>query len=204
MKLLHLDSSILGNNSISRKLSAKIVNRFQKANPEAEIIYRDLAENTIPHLSGGYLAAVQSPAGPHEPDIQHDLALSSAVLEEFLAVDIVVIGVAFYNFTIPSQLKAWIDRIVVAGKTFRYSEKGSEGLVSNKRAVLAISRGGFYGVDSPTYDFEHAESYMRAVLSFIGIQNPEIIAVDGVAVGPEHLETALKSADARINNLSVE
>ena len=112
------------------------------------------------------------------------------MLEEFLAADIVVLGAPMYNFTIPSQLKAWIDRILVAGKTFKYSAQGVEGLAGNKRVIVAISRGGFYGPGTPAAVGEHLETYLRWVFGFIGIQNPEFISADGIQVGPEHREKA--------------
>ena len=123
------------------------------------------------------------------------------MLAEFLAADIVVIGAPMYNFTIPSQLKAWIDRILVAGKTFKYGENGPQGLAGNKRVIVAISRGGFYGADTPAALGEHLETYLRWVFGFIGIANPEFILADGIQVGPEHREKALTSALAAATNL---
>jgi FMN-dependent NADH-azoreductase len=116
------------------------------------------------------------------------------VLEEFLAADIVVVGAPMYNFTIPSQLKAWIDRILVAGKTFRYSAQGVEGLAGNKRVIVAVSRGGYYGPGTPMAALEHLETYLRSVFAFIGIDNPEFISADGIQVGPEHREKAVADA----------
>src|ERR1700721_3677324 len=147
MKLLHLDSSILGGNSASRKLSAAIVDQLTNATPGLDIVSRDLALQPLSHLSGEHLAAAQG-AVPESPAIQKDIAASQAALEEFLAADIVVIGAPMYNFGIPSQLKAWIDRIAVAGKTFRYTEKGPEGMAGGKQVVIASSRGGQYS-DGP-------------------------------------------------------
>jgi FMN-dependent NADH-azoreductase len=126
--------------------------------------------------------------------VQKDLAASQAVLEEFLAADIVVIGAPMYNFTLPTQLKAWIDRIVVAGKTFRYGAAGAEGLAGNKQVVVAISRGGFYGAGTPAAAMEHLETYLRGVFGFIGVTNLEIIVAEGLAVGPQQRETAMQNA----------
>src|SRR5258705_1623268 len=147
MKLLHIDSSVLGPHSVSRQVSAAIVDRLRRTSPGLEIVYRDLSLTPLAHLSGWHLAAAQG-AVP-EPALQHDLAAGQAVLDEFLAADIVVLGAPMYNFTIPSQLKAWIDRILVAGKTFKYGAGGAEGLARNKRVLVAISRGGFYGAWTP-------------------------------------------------------
>jgi FMN-dependent NADH-azoreductase len=116
------------------------------------------------------------------------------MLEEFIAADIVVIGAPMYNFTIPSQLKAWIDRILVAGKTFKYSDKGVEVLVGGKRIIIAVSRGNFYGVGAPAAAYEHAETYLRHVFGFIGIADIYIIVAEGTQVGPEHREKAVAGA----------
>jgi FMN-dependent NADH-azoreductase len=193
MRLLHLDSSILGANSASRQLSAAAVERFRKQVPGLEVTYRDLAAEPLSHLSGEHLAAGQG-ATPESQAVQKDLAASQAVLEAFLAADIVVIGAPMYNFTLPSQLKAWIDRIVVAGKTFRYGAAGPEGLAGSKHVVVAVSRGGFYGAGAPAAAMEHLESYLRGVFGFIGVTNPEIIVAEGLMIGPEQREKAMRGA----------
>lgn len=193
MKLLHIDASILGGNSVSRQLSAAAVERLRKTTPDLDVTYRDISATPLSHLTGEHLAAAHG-ATPETPAVRDDLAASAAALEDFLAADVVVIGAPMYNFTIPSQLKAWIDRILVAGKTFKYSEKGVEGLAGNKRVIVAVSRGGFYGADTPAAAGEHLETYLRWVFGFIGITNVEIIAADGVQVGPEQREKALAGA----------
>ena len=192
MKLLHLDSSVLGPHSVSRQVSAAIVDRLRQATPGLDIGYRDLTQTPLAHLSGLHLAASQGAAPA--PSLQPDLAAGQAMLEEFLAADIVVIGAPMYNFTIPSQLKAWIDRILVAGKTFKYGPQGVEGLAGNKRVIVAISRGGIYGAGTPAAVGEHLETYLRWVFGFIGIANPEFISADGIQVGPEHREKAVADA----------
>jgi len=192
MKLLHIDSSVLGPHSVSRQVSAAIVDRLRQATPGLDIVYRDLTSTPLAHLSGPHLAAAQG-AVP-EAALLPDIAASQAVLEEFLAADIVVLGAPMYNFTIPSQLKAWIDRIVVAGKTFKYDAAGVRGLAGNKRVIIAVSRGGFYGPDTPMAAFEHLETYLRGVFGFIGVKNLEFIAADGIQVGPEHREKAVAGA----------
>ncbi|MGP9811129.1 FMN-dependent NADH-azoreductase [Rhodopseudomonas sp. NSM] len=192
MKLLHIDSSVLGPHSVSRQVSAAIVDRLRQAHSGLTVTYRDLTAEPLRHLSGPHLAAAQG-AAP-EPSLQSDLAAGQAVLDEFLAADIAVIGAPMYNFTIPSQLKAWIDRILVAGKTFKYGPTGVDGLAAGKRVIIAVSRGGFYGADTPMAVGEHLESYLRFVFGFIGIADPEIISADGIQLGPEHREKALASA----------
>ena len=192
MKLLHLDSSVLGPHSVSRQVSAAIVDRLRQATPSLEVVYRDLTQTPLAHLSGSHLAAAQGAPAPAE--LGPDLAASAAALDEFLAANTVVIGAPMYNFTIPSQLKAWIDRILVAGKTFKYGAAGPEGLAGGKRVIVAISRGGYYGAGSPAAALEHLESYLRGVFGFMGIHDPEFIIADGIQVGPEHREKALAGA----------
>src|SRR5438445_4249352 len=192
MKLLHIDSSALGPHSVSPQVSAAIVDRLRRTTPGLEIVYRDLTSTPLAHLSGSHLAAAQG-AAP-EAALQQDLAAGQAVLDEFLAADIVVLGAPMYNFTIPSQLKAWIDRILVAGKTFKYGPQGAEGLAGNKRVIVAISRGGLYAWGTPAAVGEHLETYLRWVFGFIGVTGPEFISADGIQVGPEHREKAVADA----------
>jgi len=199
-KLLHIDSSVLGPHSVSRQVSAAIVDRLRQTTPGLEITYRDLTTVPLAHLSGAHLAAAQGMI-PADPTVQQDLATAQAVLAEFLATDIVVIGAPMYNFSIPSQLKAWIDRIVVAGKTFKYDAHGPEGLAGNKRVVIAVSRGGYYGADTPMAALEHLETYLRGIFGFIGVTALEFIAADGIQVGPEHREKALAGALEAVSHL---
>jgi FMN-dependent NADH-azoreductase len=192
MKLLHLDSSVLGPHSVSRQVSAAIVGRLRKTHPGLDVTYRDLTATPLAHLTGAHLAAGRGAAA--DASLREDIAAGETVLKEFLAADIVVLGAPMYNFTIPSQLKAWIDRILVAGETFKYSAAGVEGLAGNKRVIVAISRGGFYGAGTPAAVGEHLETYLRWVFGFIGVKNPEFISADGIQVGAEHREKAVASA----------
>ena len=185
MKLLHIDSSILGDAAASRPVTAAIVDRLKRSAPDLEVAYRDLAAAPLPHLTLAHL--------PSDQDASPDQAESQAALDDFLAADIVVIGAPMYNFTIPSQLKAWIDRILIAGKTFRYTENGPEGLAGDKRVVIAVSRGGLYGADTPAAAAEHAESYLRAAFGFIGVE-PEFIIAEGLKLSPEHHQAAVEKA----------
>jgi FMN-dependent NADH-azoreductase len=199
-KLLHIDSSVLGPHSVSRQLSAAIVDRLRLATPGLQVSYRDLAVTPLTHLSGAHLAAAQGASTP-SADIAQELATGQLVLDEFLAADIVVLGAPMYNFTIPSQLKAWIDRIVIAGKTFKYDAQGPQGLAGDKRVIVAISRGGFYGAGMPTAALEHLESYLRGIFGFIGVRELEFISADGIQIGPEHREKALAGALQAVTNL---
>lgn len=200
MNLLHLDSSILGPHSVSRSLSASVVDQLRQKVPGLRVTYRDLAAEPIPHLSGPYVAATRGGVDvPPNAALSEDLALGETVMQEFLAADIVVIGVAFYNFSISSQLKAWIDRIAIAGKTFRYTESGQlQGLAGNKRVILTVARGGFYGDGSPAQAMEHAETYLRSAFSFIGVTDLDVIEANGLKVGAEQREMAIAQAEQRI------
>ena len=184
MKLLHIDASILVDDSISRQVSAAIVVRLRQDIPGLEVRDRDLAAEPLPHLSGADLPG---------------LSAGDETLDEFLDADIVVIGAPMYNFSIPSQLKAWLDRILVAGKTFRYTEQGVEGLVPDKRVIIAVSRGGL-GPEMASSGAEHVETYLRAVFGFIGI-DLEVIVAEGIKLGVEQRDEALNEALQAVSNL---
>lgn len=201
MKLLHVDFSILGASSVSRTLSAGIVEKLARTITALEITYRDLAAEPVPHLSGAYLAAGSMEPGAHEPALQRDLALGEAVLEEFLAADIVVIGAPMYNFTISTQLKAWIDRLAVAGRTFRYTANGPQGLAGGKRIVVASSRGGFYGAGTALAAIDHQEPYLKTIFGFFGITDIDHVRAEGIATGNEQRARALDAARQEITRL---
>lgn len=192
MKLLHIDSSVLGPNSVSRQVTAAIANRLAEAHPGLSVTHRDLAADPLPHLSGAHLAAAQGV--DVDSATRAEVAANAAVLDEFLGADTVVIGAPMYNFTIPTQLKAWIDRISVAGKTFKYSAAGVEGLAGGKRVIIAVSRGNVYGVDTPNAAYEHTETYLRSLFGFFGITDIEIIPADGIGFGPEQRKKSISDA----------
>ncbi|HEX2526748.1 MAG TPA: NAD(P)H-dependent oxidoreductase [Geminicoccus sp.] len=201
MKLLHVDSSILGESSVSRALSAELVHKLARTIPGLEIRYRDLAAEPVPHLSGAYLAGASIEAADRAPELQQDLALGSELLEEFLAADIVVIGAPMYNFSISSQLKAWLDRLAVVGKTFRYTGNGPEGLAGGKRMVVASSRGGFYAGTSLDA-IEHQESYLKAFFGFLGIDDIQFVRAEGIALGAEQRTRSVEAARQEITLLA--
>jgi FMN-dependent NADH-azoreductase len=201
MKLLHLDSSILGRNSVTRTLSAEIVAHETALNPGLEIVYRDLAADEARHLSGAHLAA-KSGTAVEDAALGGDLARGAAWLDELFAADILVVGAPMYNFTVPSQLKAWIDRVAVAGRTFRYTESGPQGLLTGKRAFIASARGGIYSPGSPAAALEHHESYLTGVLAFLGITDVTVVRAEGVAISPEARKQALAMARAEISAIA--
>lgn len=201
MKLLHVDSSILGQGSVSRTLSAEIVAARTALDPSLEVSYRDLAAAPVGHLNGAHLAAA-SGAVPTDAATERDIALGEAMLDEFLAADIVVVGAPMYNFSVPSQLKAWIDRLAVAGRTFRYTAEGPQGLAGGKKVIVASSRGGFYGPGMPAAPLEHQESYLRAVFGLFGITDITFVRAEGVALGAEARDKAIQAARSDVTRLA--
>ncbi len=197
MQLLHLDSSVLGNESASRALSAEIVARQVALHPDITVVHRDLANDAARHLSPAHLAAWQG-GTVEDAALGADLAKGGAYLDELFAADIIVIGAPMYNFSIPSQLKAWIDRVVVAGKTFRYGANGAEGLLKDKKVFIASSRGSVYAAGSPAAALEHHESYLTGVLSFIGMTDVTIVRAEGLALGAQAREAAMLKARENI------
>src|SRR6202030_1615335 len=155
--------------------------------------HRDLVADAALHLSPAHMAAWQGGL-VEDASLGKDLAKGGAYIDELLAADIIVIGAPMYNFTIPSQLKAWIDRVVVAGQTFKYGAQGPERLAGTKRMIIAISLGGYCGAGTPAAALEHLESYLRGVFGFIGVAKLEFISADGIQVGPDHREKALAGA----------
>lgn len=178
MTILKIDSSITGETSVSRVLTRSITDQLSVANPQATVIERDLVASPLAHLT--------------------ERGQDADVLDEFLGADTVVIGAPMYNFSVPSQLKAWIDRIAVAGKTFQYGANGPEGLVGDKRVIVAVSRGGFYEAGN---SFEHVEAYLKPMFNFLGIE-PEFVRAEGVAVGPEQRDAGLANGLAEIERLA--
>jgi FMN-dependent NADH-azoreductase len=198
MKLLHIDSSVLGAGSASRALSADIVARQVKLHPGLEVIYRDLASDAALHLSPAHLAAFQGQTVT-DSQLGADLSKGGAYLQELFDADLIVLGAPMYNFSIPSQLKAWIDRVVVAGKTFRYGANGPEGLLSSlKKVFIASSRGNVYAPGSPAAPFEHHESYLTSVLQFIGLTDVTVVRAEGLGFGPEARQAAMGKAREQI------
>jgi FMN-dependent NADH-azoreductase len=196
VNVLHVDSSILGDNSVSRKISAAVVAALRAAHPDLSVTYRDLAAEPPPHLTGAMFAARFNPPATRTAEEAREAAAADAILEEFLAADVVVLGAPMYNFGIASQLKSWIDHLAVAGRTFRYTEAGVEGLAGGKRLIIASSRGGFYGPESATAALQHQESYLRGLFAFIGVTVVEVVSAEGVNIGPDQRAEALAAAHA--------
>jgi FMN-dependent NADH-azoreductase len=214
-KLLHVDSSISGALSVSRQLTASIVDRIKSASPGLEVVYRDLAAAPIPHISeavqserfaaqarGGALppAAAQLYARDpsRDPQVQRELRAVDAALDEFLWADVIVVGAPMYNFGVPSQLKTWVDALAFAGKTFRFTATGAEGLCGGRRVVIGSSRGGFYSA-GPMAGLDHQESYLAAFFGFLGVTDVRFVRAEGTNipdVRQDAIDTALAEAAA--------
>jgi FMN-dependent NADH-azoreductase len=196
MKLLHIDSSILGDNSASRQLSGEVVKTWQASEPGVVVTYRDLAADAISHFSATTLVAAGTAAELRNAAQQHEADLSASTLAEFLAADAVVIAAPMYNFTIPTQLKAWIDRIAVAGQTFRYTEAGPEGLCGGKKVVIVSTSGGLHAGQATGVAHE---DYLKVLFGFIGITDIEFVRAHGLAYGDEVRTKAMSDAQAHIS-----
>jgi len=197
MTLLHLDSSPLGDASVSRQITAAVTAALAGSEAGTIVTYRDLAAEPVPHLGGELLQALRPAPGAPAPDsaaVRAELALTEELLAEFLAADTVVIGAPMYNFAIPTQLKAWIDRVAQAGRTFRYTASGPEGLAGGKRVVIVSSRGGKYAGTAFEAALDHQEAYLRAVLGFFGVTDVTVIRAEGVAMGPDARQAAIAEA----------
>lgn len=202
MKLLHIDSSVLGDNSVSRQLTGHIVAQWVAAHPGTVVDYLDLAENAPSHLSidslGFRLGAQGATLSPVQ---QRENALSEALVSQFLAADVIVVGAPLYNFAIPSQLKAWIDRVAQAGRTFKYTEKGPQGLAGGKTVLVASTRGGVYSTSDAGRAMEHQESYLQTVFGFFGITDVQFVRAEGLAMGEDAKAAAVAGAQTQIKGL---
>ncbi len=199
MNILHIDSSILEDQSVSRKLSAAIVSRLRALSPGAGVVYRDLNLDPLPQLNTANAAAL-NPAAP--ADSVEVRALNTA-LEQVLAADAIVVGAPMYNFSVPAPLKAWLDALAVPGKTFSYGDGdgGVRGLLGEKRVIVASSRGGVYAPESPMAALEHHESYLRAFFGFLGVTRLEFVRAEGLRLGEDEAKRAVAGALDQVERL---
>jgi FMN-dependent NADH-azoreductase len=194
--ILCLTSSPRRDTSYSSLVAMRVLRELREVYPDATVTIRDLARNPLPHIDEDFAIATRSIAGART-DRQHALLeRSDALIDELFSADAIVIAAAMINFGVPSTLKAWVDHVVRPGRTFRYTRNGSQGLLHGRRAILVFSRGGIYS-SGPLRSFEHDESYLRSVLSFIGITDVQSIVVEGMALGPEVAERAVDAAMRR-------
>jgi FMN-dependent NADH-azoreductase len=183
MKLLHVDSSILAAGSVSRQLTAEIVAEWCKAHPGTAVDSLDLAVDTPNHFGADALGVKFGlQAAPTEAQRRENQE-SERFISQFLAADVVVIGAPLYNFTVPTQLKAWIDRLAQAGRTFKYTDQGAVGLAGGKTVIVALTRGGIYSTSEGGQAMEHQESYLKVIFGFFGITDMRFVRAEGIAMG---------------------
>ena len=198
MKLLHVDSSVLGAQSVSRQLTAEIVADWRKAHPGTHVEYLDLAVDTPNHFGPDALGIkVGLQAEPTDAQ-RRENEVSERLVTQFLAADVIVVGAPLYNFTVPTQLKAWIDRLAQAGRTFKYTDKGAVGLAGDKTVIVASSRGGQYATSEAGQAMEHQESYLKVIFGFFGITDVRIVRAEGLGLGDAAKAAALAAARADI------
>ena len=198
MKLLHVDSSILGTQSASRQLSAEIVDNWCKTHPGTTVEHLDLAADAPNHFGAdalGIKVCVQ--ADPTEAQ-RFENGVSERLIAQFLAADVIVIGAPFYNFSIPTQLKAWIDRLAQVGRTFKYTEQGPVGLAGGKTVIVTSTRGGAYSTSEGGQAMEHQESYLKVIFGFFGISDVRIVRAEGLAMGEAPKAQAMAAAREQI------
>lgn len=195
MKLLHIDSSILGDHSASRQLSREVVEAWKAAEPGITVTYRDLGADAISHFSAQTLVAAGTSAELRDAALKYEADLSAETMAEFQAADALVIAAPMYNFSIPTQLKAWIDRIAVAGQTFRYTSAGFEGLCAGKKLVIVSTAGGFHAGQPSGVGHE---DYLKQMFGFLGITDIEFVRAEGLAKGDDMRSKGMSAAQAQI------
>jgi FMN-dependent NADH-azoreductase len=186
--VLLIHSSVFGENSQSLGLARDFLKRY----PHRSVVERALTPQTMPHLDGAIFAAMGTPTGA---------ALSDELIAELEAADTIVLAVPMYNFSIPSTMKAWIDHVARRGRTFRYTEKGPEGLLKDKKVFVLVARGGLYSKGAPAAAFDFQEPYLRTVLGFLGLTDVTFIRLEGLAMGPEAAGANRDKALAEIERL---
>lgn len=194
MQLLHIDSSITGDQSVSRQLTRNIVDAWVAAHPDTQVSRLDLLTDAPAHFTADAMAPRTGQTdGLSEAQVREN-AVSERLVSQFLASDVIVVGAPFYNFTIPTQLKAWLDRLAQPGRTFQYTANGPEGLATGKTVIVASTRGGVYSTSEQGQAMEHQESYLKVIFGFFGITDVRFVRAEGIGMGPEAKAKALASA----------
>jgi FMN-dependent NADH-azoreductase len=165
--LLHIDTSANASGSVSREVTAAFATAWKQANPDRGYTYRDLAAHPVPHADGAFLTARHLREDQHSAEQRTSWAVSKQLIDELLAADTVIIGAPMYNFSIPSSLKAWLDRIIVPA--VMPDPQTGEGALVGKRVVVVTARGGSYAPGTPREDFDFQEPYLKAVLGYAGL-----------------------------------
>ena len=199
---LIVNSSALGDNSVSNSLTAELAGHLKALDADLEIKVRDIGAEPLPHLTAATVSAIRGK--PDTDEAERTLALSDALIGELRGADLIVIGSPMYNFGISSTLKAWFDHILRAGQTFRYREDGSsEGLLKGKKAVVIETRAGFYS-EGPLGHMDGQEPHLRTMLGFMGIEDVVFVRAEKLAFGPEAASAAIAAAAKELHDLSSE
>lgn len=201
MKVLHIDSSVLNDNSASRKLSARIVEQIRSTHAHVEVSYRDLAAQAPAHLSAEILATRMVPEAQWNDTQRAEATLTAELQKELFAADTIVIGAPMYNFGIPTQLRAWIDRVAQPGVTFQYVNGSPTGMVTGKQVIIASSRGGVYSTSEQMRAMDFQEDYLRVVLGLLGLKDVTIVRAEGLAMGDAVRDKAFQAAEGTIATL---
>ncbi|MET0320453.1 MAG: FMN-dependent NADH-azoreductase [Duganella sp.] len=200
--LLHIDSSIRHAGSLSRQLGGEFVAKWKAANPSGTVVARDVAANPLPHVSEQLMGAYFTPAEQRNADQAYAIKTSDVLVDELIAADTIVIGAPMYNFSIGSSLKAWVDHVARAGRTFQYGANGPEGLLTGKKVVVFVASGGVYS-EGPAAAYDHVTTYLRAVLGFLGLTDITFVVAEGVAMGEAAVAAALAKGRAGIDAIAV-
>jgi len=198
--ILHINSSVRNHGSLSRQLTGEFLAKWQAAHPADIVIERDLAAVPVPHLTEQMMGAFFTPAEQRTPEQAQTVQLSDALVDELLAADVIVIGAPMYNFSVSSTLKAWIDHVARAGRTFQYSANGVVGLATGKRVFIVTATGGVYS-EGPSQSFDFLATYLRSVLGFMGMTDVTFIRAEGLAMGDDAVAETLSKSRAALANL---
>ena len=196
--VLIIESSARQQGSFSRQLTQQFVSQWQAAHPADQVTLRDLALNPVPHLDANLLGGWMKPEAQRNADEQSSLQRSNELTDELLAADVLMLAAPMYNFAIPSTLKAWLDHVLRAGVTFKYTETGPQGLLTGKKAYVLTARGGLYAGSTS----DHQEPYLRQVMAFIGIHDVTFIHAEGMNLGGDFQEKGLNQAKARLSEIA--
>ena len=194
MKLLHIDSSVLDAQSVSRQLTAEVVAEWRRVHPDIDVEYLDLAADAPSHFDIHSLGAKTGAQAEPTERQAHENAVSERLVSQFLAADVVVVGAPLYNFSVPTQLKAWLDRVAQKGRTFSYGATGPVGLAGDKTVIVVSTRGGMYSTTEGGRAAEHQESYLKVMFGFFGITDVRIVRAEGLNMGEAAKAAALASA----------
>lgn len=202
MAILLVTSSPRGSASHSTRIATDLARKLKDADPSAELVARDLAAQPLPHIDADFAAGIHMPAEKRSARQAELVRASDAAVDELIAADTIILATGFINFSISSTLKSWIDHVARAGRTFSYDANGPRGHLTGKKVYIVLASGGVYSEGAAT-QLDHAIPYLRTALAFIGLTDVEIVRIEGVAMGPEAADSALKKATARVTSLAL-